>query len=137
MAESPTKRKFPETVAATETEAKAPLPVCPTHVPFLAWRKVIREALFENEDGAPRDYDGLASNAHAIFAGLKRDMDSLTQYVTRNQGQRFSSDTHLNLFRQNVTNVRDKIKSILMALGGPSKTFDAVDAELAELLCEL
>jgi hypothetical protein len=135
---SPIKRKSPETVAATtETETKARA-VCPDQVPFLKWYQVIRKTLFENGDGVPINYNGLQSNVQAIFTGLKRDMDSLTSYVNEYQNRRFCSEIHRNLFRQNVTNVRDKIKSIWVALFGQSSSdLDAVDAELYDLLSRL
>lgn len=134
---SPTKRKSPETTAATETETKDPVGVCPDQVPLVKWYQVVRSKLFDPQDGSPLDYDGLASNAHAIFAGLKRDVDSLTKYVEKNKDLRFPSSIHMNLFRQNVANVRDKIKSILVALYGSSMNTDAVDAELLQCLVPL
>ncbi len=133
---SPTKRKSPETVAAT-IETKAPPGTCPVEVPLARWYEHVRSALFDPQDGSPLDYDGLASNVHAIFVGLKRDVDSLTKYVARNKGRRFPS-SHLDLFRQNVTNVRDKIKSIWVALFGQSSpNLDAIDAELYDVLSRL
>lgn len=135
---SPTKRKSPDMSAAiTEAETKASA-YCPDQVPFLKWYQDIRTTLFENGDGVPIDYNGLQSNVQAIFAGLKRDMDSLTSYVNKYQNRRFSSDIHRNLFRQNVTNVRDKIKSIWTALFGQSSpNLDAMDDELRDLLSRL
>lgn len=135
---SPTKRKSPETVAAiTETETKASA-YCPDQVPFLKWYQDIRKTLFENGDGVPIDYNGLQSNVQAIFTGLKRDMDGLTSYVDKYQNRRFCSDIHRNLFRQNVTNVRDKIKSIWAALFGQSSpNLDAIDADLHDVLSRL
>lgn len=97
--------------------AWSPTPI-PEYVPFLAEYEKIRDVFLFNPDGKEELCDGLAKGPHAIFVGLKRDMDGFRQYVEANKGKNFKSPTHENLFRWNAQSIKKRLLELVHAYVG-------------------
>ena len=63
---------------------------------FEAYEWIEQVLLFP--EGKQNTYGGLANNVHAIFVGLKRDVEGLRKFVAENKERDVESPTHQRLF---------------------------------------
>lgn len=90
----------------------------PRDVPNIEHYDWIERVFLFDKEGKKDEKDGLATGPHAIFAGVKRDMDGLSKFVAQYGGQPFKSPHHESLFKWQTDEIKKRLVVIYTAFMG-------------------